>query len=1048
MILHTTIRQGILWILITLVTNQLQAQEAALPNNIQSPTAGSLGKYGDVPVSYYNGTPNLNVPIQGFDIRGVSLNLSVNYDASGVMPNNHSGWVGQNWSLSAGGVITRSAQGYADEYRAYSGHNLSEYVHSYTENVAPPYGGGPNEFSKHDYSNPPGLKDVARLVITTGGHVFDFQPDIFSFNFMGISGKFFLGNDGEWKIISDSNLEVIHDYTALENYTRPFIDIVPGSNSNGTSPEYFDWVMAGFKIRDDQGNVYTFGYDQNAIEYSIPIWNQMSYSPFQNGTELSQWTANSWFLTNVTDKHGNELYTFQYERDHFIANLYKSFSAHEKYCRVLGGPLLNSDVWVGGGGSVQQSVSGSLISPVYLSRIQTGFNDDIVFNRSDATELEYEHGDIAAEYQKLVDAFQTMGSPSAFPPLYFLQTNSPYNYAPPAVTGNYPLKALKWKKLDNISITNKGFTRKVDFVYNNIASERLSLLGVNVGAGAENMSYQFDYDRFDQLPKYLSERIDHWGYFRNGQSVIEKDQLDQYYYERSTDFNYAKIGSIKSISFPTGGTSTFEFETHDYSKILNDARNGFLNETGIAGGLRIKKIINDYGDQLLTKEFKYIQDYELGSTASSGILSYKPNYYWDDWRVTSNQGTVDHALRESVFSSNTLIPQANSFGGHMEYSQVVELRSDGSYIQHKFTTNEDFQDEIAHGSVNIDPSPYQKFNDLSNMRGKLKETGYFDLNHNPVKRVVMKYRTDTDMYNNFDLSCNVGFGYACNNNANDELYFKGDAWKIYHFRYDLIEQEDITYDGAASLSVRTTFLNQNQNRPSANIRLPKETSQYVSDGIITSKFMYPLDLDTEPFMSDLANANRLGELIKTQIFKNNIPIGVNKHTYKSENGLILPAKLEVSSSDEAQLRDDMFYDAYSEQGNLVQYHKVNDMTNVILWGYYDRYQVASLQNATYDQVKQDANNIEYWSTQDDDQCLESENCKESFYREMLDRVRKSAPEAYITTYTYDPHKGITSSKDPSGRLTYYQYDDLGRLISTQDHEGNIVQKIDYHQKGQ
>ena len=37
----------------------------------------------------------------------------------------------------------------------------------------------------------------------------DLEPDIFNFNFMGMTGSFFLGQDGEWKVQSDNaNLKI------------------------------------------------------------------------------------------------------------------------------------------------------------------------------------------------------------------------------------------------------------------------------------------------------------------------------------------------------------------------------------------------------------------------------------------------------------------------------------------------------------------------------------------------------------------------------------------------------------------------------------------------------------------------------------------------------------------------------------------------------------------------------------------------------------------------------------------------------------------------
>lgn len=82
------------------ISLSVYSQENKLPVNIQSPDAGGLGKFGDVPVSHFTGTPNISVPIHSLSVNGIDLNISINYDASGVPINQHQGWVGQNWTLS------------------------------------------------------------------------------------------------------------------------------------------------------------------------------------------------------------------------------------------------------------------------------------------------------------------------------------------------------------------------------------------------------------------------------------------------------------------------------------------------------------------------------------------------------------------------------------------------------------------------------------------------------------------------------------------------------------------------------------------------------------------------------------------------------------------------------------------------------------------------------------------------------------------------------------------------------------------------------------
>src|SRR6185503_15830491 len=91
------------------------AQTGSLRVTTPSPTAASLGKYGDVPVSLYTGVPDISIPI--FTAKGHTLELPITlrYHASGIRVEEIGGWAGIGWSLDAGGAITRTVRGLADE---------------------------------------------------------------------------------------------------------------------------------------------------------------------------------------------------------------------------------------------------------------------------------------------------------------------------------------------------------------------------------------------------------------------------------------------------------------------------------------------------------------------------------------------------------------------------------------------------------------------------------------------------------------------------------------------------------------------------------------------------------------------------------------------------------------------------------------------------------------------------------------------------------------------------------------------------------------------
>jgi len=50
-------------------------QSIEVPKNIQSPNAASLGRYGDLPVSLFTGSPIISIPLHSMNERGVQLNI-------------------------------------------------------------------------------------------------------------------------------------------------------------------------------------------------------------------------------------------------------------------------------------------------------------------------------------------------------------------------------------------------------------------------------------------------------------------------------------------------------------------------------------------------------------------------------------------------------------------------------------------------------------------------------------------------------------------------------------------------------------------------------------------------------------------------------------------------------------------------------------------------------------------------------------------------------------------------------------------------------------
>ncbi|MGE5316380.1 MAG: hypothetical protein ACM3ME_00185 [Chloroflexota bacterium] len=60
------------------------------------------------------------------------------------------------------------------------------------------------------------------------------------------------------------------------------------------------------------------------------------------------------------------------------------------------------------------------------------------------------------------------------------------------------------------------------------------------------------------------------------------------------------------------------------------------------------------------------------------------------------------------------------------------------------------------------------------------------------------------------------------------------------------------------------------------------------------------------------------------------------------------------------------------------------------------------------------------------------------------RNNASLANAHITTYTYSPWIGMTSKTNSAGVITYYEYDNLGRLSSVKNDDNRLINNYIYH----
>ncbi|MBK6496874.1 MAG: RHS repeat-associated core domain-containing protein [Saprospiraceae bacterium] len=859
------------------------SQNAIIPDILPSADAAALGKYGYFPVSYYSGQANINIPVHTLQANGRTNSIDLQYDGSGVLVNQHSGWIGQNWSLQTGGVITRSIQGPADEIGFFAGPDYYNVRISYITGV---------QANVLNEANSNSIADLIQLDnnINFPKHT-DTEADIFNFNFLGKSGKFFLGHDGEWKVISDDNLKVIFDHTNLSNYIDPFIVNVPEPEIN----KKYEKVIRGFKIIDDEGYIYTFGYDPNAIEYSIPFFHQYSGCI---ATGFPNWVAEAWHLTKVEDYRHNVIFSYRYDRSYFTGQTFEVAEARAAYCKDGFGnwQFLSSS-------GFNEKGSGSLTSPVYLSSITSIMGDSLKFDISDAIQKEMS---FLPSHQSSYDGTENY-LPNCIPwneheheVLPFLQKAGYYSFDTIAARTN-PFKGLMWKKLDKISVFNTWIlTKAYMFDYNNNINERLFLMSFKaIGNDFQtnnnyaSFGYNFTYNEKSGLPGYPTRKIDHWGYFDGSDyyasgSFNFADYQTNFYPSRESNLTYAYKGMLTSISYPTGGRSDFEYELHTYNKVLSNDHQSLNNVSGMTGGLRIKSIKNYDNisvEPVTSKEYKYVSNYQNGGNQSSGILSIKPNYVWLDW-LSPTESYYSGGYKENVFSNNSLLPLSNLFESPLGYREVVEIQKDSSYRIMQFTSHDEIKDELPYGSLRLGNSPYEKYTDRGFLRGRLTKELFY--NNDDVIQKSIHHHIRNDVFpqlssSRYTLTCDLFSGTACPG----QNYYKGSARKIYHYKmYTDSMVTSYHYNGnTVNKTEKYSYFVQPNSTQFHDLTLPTTIQMVNSTGknYKTTEF-YPVNYTTSipgqsVMLDSLTNQYRIREKIKSLTYVDNVLVDGQEKLY-------------------------------------------------------------------------------------------------------------------------------------------------------------------------
>ncbi|OJJ16053.1 hypothetical protein BKI52_35375 [marine bacterium AO1-C] len=556
-----------------------------------SPNAAALESFSEVPVSLYTGIPSINVPIYNLSSRHLSVPVSLSYHYTGLKPNEQTSWVGLGWALSAGGVITRTVRGKPDElssigYHAIKNQLKMEYVHEYTGNDATKLAQAEQEWAF--------LKNIAN-------GQYDGQPDVFSFNVAGYTGKFFLEkqSDGSFKA-----------------YTIPYQNVkieLQGGFPSGT-----------WKITVPNGTQYTFGGSGSDAQGNTISLEELSTS---GGTPGVGTYTSAWYLKEIKSMNGDDDIQFQYQVENPINSYQVLYSEARQFLKP------GNDASTCATGLTPVSISASEVTVtnrLHIARIVTQTKHEIIFEEG-AQRQDYGDKTLGrvlvksrtGELIKVVNlTYDYLDNGTGFKRLLLTKVQE--------VNGKQPVIAPSVLPTNSSELDYKG---SYDFTYNT------------------NMTGVFSVDN------NFVRSIDYWGYFNgaNNTTLVPSHNdpaFDLFFAGANREVNpdAVKIGALVSINNPTGGTTTLDWESNQYNT-ENGCNSVIKNEETIAGtGANFRKGDPGEGD---TKEYTFVVDSEQPVKMMVNIVNSQPGVTIPDvvtyvklFKVTGG------GIRTEVFNAN------------------------------------------------------------------------------------------------------------------------------------------------------------------------------------------------------------------------------------------------------------------------------------------------------------------------------------------------------------------------------------------------------------
>jgi len=1096
----------------------MQGQE--LPNVLpQSPEAASLGKFGQVPVGLFTGTPQLNIPIYEFKSSALSIPIALNYSSNGVRVDEYASSVGLGWSLSAGGVITRSMYHNPDE---------QNYL----------------RITETDLIDPNSKQSFLNTTQAVGLSASDVQPDIFSFNFNGFSGKFYLddnssqfysrnivfleptplkvelinasGSDTHFKITDPSGIEYYFGGTnAIEEFSYQNTNQVDTATSINPNPSA--WYLT--KITHPSGEVINFSYASYAVAYANSFSQSITRettadngpcSPSPNDSSARNIAVGNYcYLTQISSVNTGEInFTYSHKAGMFGGfRKLDNVEVRDQHSAIIKGFNLN-----------YQGVTSSLPlntdipqESYYAKRFFLSSVTEVSSNNTTLPPYTLEYKDptgipprfsYAQDYwgfyngkngnSNLMDQ-KTIAMASSNP--FVANLLSGFSGGDRTPDPTYCQKGLLTKMIyptgGSAEITYEGHAYYGTVMQNPVFVQKIAQVNTTTTSNSfETIIVPYSHRGYLNFGADINDFLGGFGGMNNplDQNIASVRVYDITGGGLVARPIYAENDEFASMAINTPyGVTTSNHANRMFTEL--EAGHQYRFEIVLNTGYTLSHVALDYFEQAPTTSQELIpvggmRVAQVNVEDAEGTTQTKKYHYGDLNCLDCDSGVVvNRRLDPSItraqtitcgdpglgglschpevcsntvtLSTNTAFPIYGTQGYHIGYSSVVEEYGnnfEGGAMVSEFDGNFVISPSA---SVQGDFIPGTPIANFFNFGRQLKQITYAKngANFDKVQEVENLYTRKTNLDKETIIytarrSIFVTPSFASGQNANfDNGFYDISQYPMLRQWHVMSGRISKQYDanGANPVTTQESYFYDN----SDHLQRTKTEVTNSEGEVLRTVVTYPQDLASPTTeQQQLINLHQIAFPITQKQFE----VDGGTTTQISEvytqytnwgNNLLLPEKVQTAKATDA-LEDRVAYLDYDDKGNVLEVMQTDGSHTIYIWGYNQQYPIAKIDNATYvgmpTSVTNSINAIIAASN------TENSNSEESSLRGLFQNLRNHShfANAQMTSLTYDPMVGTTSTTDPRGYTMTYIYDSFNRLVEVRDANNKLVSDYSYN----